>query len=190
MIKQIISRIQRNHGLEHASIHVLSEKFQNFSAQGNSNARGFYLNIYGDVSESDVSAAVEEAFLRMKNGEHSLAVHPNCGTVLLTTATMVTVAAQVMFGAEQLRQRATKQTASTFLNGLPSAILAAVVALIMAKPAGLYLQEKYTTDGDLGKMQLIHIKQVEPSLISRIFRFLLTTNNNLKMRSYFVETAG
>lgn len=190
MIKQIISRVQRNHGLEHASIHVLSEKCQNFSAQGNSNARGFYLNIYGDVSEDDVAAAVEEAFLRMKNGEHNLAVHPNCGTVLLTTATMVTVAAQAAFAAEQLRQRASKQNVSVFFNGLPSAVLAAVVALILAKPAGLYLQEKYTTDGNLGSMQLIRIKQIEPSIVSRIFRLLLTTNNKLEMRSYFVETAG
>ncbi len=190
MLKKIISRVQRNHGLEHASIHVMSEKHQNFSAQGNSNARGFYLNIFGEISESDVVAAVEEAYTRMKEGEHSLAVHPNCGTVLLTTATMVTLAGQTAFAAEQVRQRATKQYGSVFLNALPSAVLASVIALILARPAGLHLQEKYTTEGDLGAMQLISIKPIRPGLVARFFRTLLTRNNNMATRSYFVETAG
>src|SRR5687768_3498421 len=79
MLPEIISRTRRNHGLEHATIHVLSEKHKHFSAQGNSTPQGFFLNIYGDIPEKDVVAAVEEAYTRMKNGEHELAVHPNCG---------------------------------------------------------------------------------------------------------------
>ena len=51
MLTTIISRIRRNHGLEHATIHVLSEKHRNFSAQGNSDYGGFNLNIYGDIAE-------------------------------------------------------------------------------------------------------------------------------------------
>ena len=53
----ILSRIRRNHGLEHASIHVLSETQGNFSAQGNSDHRGFHLNIYGDIAEEAVETA-------------------------------------------------------------------------------------------------------------------------------------
>ena len=52
MITGTIARIRRNHGLEHATIHVLSEGHKRFSAQGNSDHRGFHLNIYGDVSLS------------------------------------------------------------------------------------------------------------------------------------------
>src|SRR5262245_49956230 len=104
MLSQTISRIRRNHGLEHATIHVLSEKHTNFSAQGHSGHRGFHLNIYGNISEEAITNAVEEAYRRMKNGESHLAVHPNCGTVLLTTATLATLAAQLAFGMEQRRQ--------------------------------------------------------------------------------------
>ena len=99
----IVNRIRRNHGLEHATIHVLSEGHKRFSAQGNSDHRGFHLNIYGDVTEDEVAAAVTEAHRRLRAGERHLAVHPNCGTVLVTTALLATVAAEAVFSFEQWR---------------------------------------------------------------------------------------
>ena len=188
MIKNIISRIQRNHGLEHATIHVMSEKHTGFSAQGNSNHRGFNLNIYGDVSYDEVVACVNEAFNRMKGGEHSLAVHPNCGTVLLTTATMTTIAAQAAFAVEGLRQDRSRNDVDVFFGGLAGAVLASVVALIMSRPIGLHLQEKYTTEGDLGAMELVQVKQKSPSPVTALFKMMLTGNNNVNAKSYFVET--
>lgn len=103
MINSTINRIRRNHGLEHATIHVLSEGHKRFSAQGNSDHRGFHLNIYGDVTEEEVAAAVAEAHRRLRAGERHLAVHPNCGTVLVTTALLATLAAQGVFTFEQWR---------------------------------------------------------------------------------------
>ena len=188
MIRNILSRIRRNHGLEHASIHVLSEKHDGFSAQGNSNHRGFYLNIYGDVPEAEVTAAVEEAFTRMKGGEHSLAVHPNCGTVLLTTATLTTLAAQAAFAIEQFRQDEDATDAQVLMNGLPSAILASVVALIVARPAGISFQKNYTVEGDLKEMQLVRVKRIQPNITTRLFKLLLAGNKPLNSTSYFVET--
>ena len=88
MLAQTISRVRRNHGLEHATIHVLSEKHKNFSAQGNSDHRGFHLNIYGSIPEEAIIHAVEEAYQRMIAGEKELAVHPNSGPVLLPTPAM------------------------------------------------------------------------------------------------------
>lgn len=190
MVKTIISRVRRNHGLEHATIHVLSEKHSGFSAQGNSNHRGFYLNIYGDISEDAVRGAVEEAFSRMKGGEHKLAVHPNCGTVLLTTATMATVAAQAAFAVEQVRQRTDRMDSNVFVGGLPSAILATVLALILSRPVGISIQEKYTTEGDLGEMQLLRVRKIKPSLVTRFFKLLLAQGKPLESNSYLVETVG
>ena len=187
MLQKIISRIQRNHGLEHATIHVLSEKQKNFNAQGNSNHRGFYLNIYGDVSYDTIVECVNEAFNRMKDGEHSLAVHPNCGTVLLTTATMTTIAAQAAFAFEGLRQGKSRNDGSVFVGGLSTAILASVFALITSRPVGLHLQEKYTTDGNLGDMQLVSVKEVKPGPTASLFRALLASNRT-QAKSYFVET--
>lgn len=189
MIKNIISRIQRNHGLEHATIHVLSEHHSGFSAQGNSNHRGFYLNVFSDtLTYDDVVAAVNEAFTRMKNGEHSLAVHPNCGTVLLTTATMTTVAAQAAFAVESIRQGKERTDSSVFVGGFSSAILASVIALIASRPMGLHLQEKYTTEGNLGDMQLVQVKKINGSIVARFFKTLLTGGAKLQSQSYFVET--
>ena len=108
MLQTIISRVRRNHGLEHATIHVLSENHTGFSAQGNSDHRGFSLNVYGDLSEEQVEAAVYEAQRRLRAGQHGLALHPNCGTVLVTTATMATLAGQTVFGMGDRRRAVTE----------------------------------------------------------------------------------
>ena len=191
MLTHLLSRIRRNHGLEHATIHVLSEKHKNFSAQGNSDHRGFHLNIYGDINEDDVMDAVETAFRRMKGGEHQLAVHPNCGTVLLTTATMATMAAQAVFSLEQRRQDRDRADTAVLLNALPSAILAVVLSLIVSRPLGVHLQAKFTTEGDLGAMQIRSIRRIPPSLLTRLFQLLLTGGNpELAAKSYKIETVN
>jgi hypothetical protein len=189
-IEHTLSRIRRNHGLEHATIHMLSEHHKNFSAQGNSNHRGFNLNIYGEISEEEVSAAVEEAYQRLKGGEQHLAVHPNCGTVLLTTAAMGALASQTAFSLEQRRQGRRDMDLNVFFNGLPGAILAGVFSLILSRPVGLTIQEKLTTDGDLRDLQVVGVKRVRPSLVTRFFQLLLTPGKDLQVRSYRVETAG
>lgn len=192
MLNKIIDRIRRNHGLEHATIHVLSEKHRNFSAQGNSDHRGFHLNIYGDVSEDDVFDAVEEAHRRLQGGEHQLAVHPNCGTVLLTTATMATLAAQATFGLEQRRQKELGGNGlSVLANSLPTAVLAVVAALIISRPIGIQLQAKYTVDGNIGDMRLLRMQKIKPSIVTRVFQFLLTGGRrNIDAAAYKIETVG
>lgn len=189
-LQHLLSRTRRNHGLEHATIHILSERHKQFSAQGHSDFRGFHLNIYGDISEADVSSAVKEAYARMKNGEHHLAVHPNCGTVLLTTAAMGVLASQSAFGLEQRRQRRTNMNLSVFFNGLPSAILAGVLALIISRPVGLAIQEKFTTEGDLKGLEIVRIRKIQPSIITRIFQMLLAPGKALDVNAYHIETRG
>lgn len=191
MLNRLIDRIRRNHGLEHATIHVLSEKHRNFSAQGNSDHRGFNLNIYGNISAEDVYDAVAEAHRRLQNGEHHLAVHPNCGTVLLTTATLATLAVQTTFALEQRRQRSNGSRLATLANGLPAAILSVVAALIISRPIGMQLQEKFTVNGNIGEMQLLRVQKVKPSLVTRIFQYMLTGGRGgVKATAYKVETVG
>ena len=190
MLNQLISRVRRNHGLEHATIHVLSEKHKNFSAQGNSNHRGFSLNIYGDISEDAVADAVEEAFKRMKRGEHHLAVHPNCGTVLLTTATMATLAAQASFAIEQRRQKQSTMNFSVLAGALPTAILAVVFSLIISKPVGVQLQARYTVEGDLKDMELQSVRPVQPSPVTRLFQLMLTGGSQTNAKSYRITTVN
>ena len=189
MTTSIISRIRRNHGLEHATIHVLSEKHKRFSAQGNSDHRGFHLNIYGEVTPDEVRAAAAEAQRRLRAGERQLAVHPNCGTVLVTTATLAALAAYAVFALETWREGGRRKGAG--LEGLPNAILAVVVALIVGRPLGITLQERYTVDGDIGDLAVTSIRPVAPSLVTRLFHLLLTAaNREMPPKAYFVRTSG
>jgi len=81
----IISRVRRNHGLEHATLHVLAERHPGLSIAGHSNPGGFW--ILGDVSTDEVRLAVDEALKRLRGGEGELAVHPNCGTNFVIAGT-------------------------------------------------------------------------------------------------------
>lgn len=189
-LQHLVSRTRRNHGLEHATIHILSEKHKQFSAQGHSDFRGFHLNIFGDISEDDVATAVNEAHRRMKQGEEHLAVHPNCGTVLLTTAALGTLASQTAFSLEQRRQRRSSMNLSVFFNGLPAAVLAGVVSLIVARPLGLAIQEKFTTDGDLKDLEVVSVRKIPPSPVTRLFQLLLTPGKDLAVSAYHIETRG
>lgn len=188
MLQTLVSRTRRNHGLEHATIHVLSQKHRGFGAQGNSTPFGFYLNIYGDVAEEDVKAAVEEAHRRMRAGESHLAVHPNCGTVLVTSAAMAAVAAQASFGWEQRRLRQDRLSAGVFLSGLPLAVVAAALALIVSRPIGMAVQAKYTTDGDLGNLRVAQVSRIRPSWVTRLFQLLLGRAAESAVTAYRIDT--
>jgi len=53
----VLSRIRRNHGLEHATINILSERFPNTTLIGRSDRQGFYL--YGQVSTEALRQAID-----------------------------------------------------------------------------------------------------------------------------------
>lgn len=185
----IINRIRRNHGLEHATIHMLSAKHKNFSAQGNSDHRGFSLNVYGDLTLEDVQTAVYEAHKRMNAGESHLAVHQNCGTVLITMGTLAAIASQLAFGFEERRQKQSQMNAAVFTAALPTAVLATIVALIVGRPLGIKLQANHTVEGDLGDLQINDIRATRPNIITQLFRLLLGgAGNGQKTAAYRIET--
>jgi hypothetical protein len=143
-----ISRIRRNHGLEHATLHLLAEKYPRTPLAGHSDWNGFW--ILGDVPTEDIRLSVSEALQRLRTGEHSLAVHPNCGTNLATSGIFAGLAAGLaMFGAGQrLRDK---------LDRLPAAIMLSTFALLLAQPVGLLIQERVTTSGEPGDLQVTAI---------------------------------
>jgi hypothetical protein len=144
------ARIRRNHGLEHATIHILSRQKKAGRLAGHSDAAGFWL--FGDLKEDEIRAAIEEALQRMRAGEHQLAIHPNCGTNLVTSGIMAGVAgAFAMTGAgPRSRDR---------LERLPMAALFATLALVLAKPAGTRVQQLITTTGDPGDLEIVEIRR-------------------------------
>ncbi|MGH2537399.1 MAG: DUF6391 domain-containing protein [Candidatus Promineifilaceae bacterium] len=188
MLSKLMSQTRRNHALEHATIHILSEKHKGFSAQGNSTPYGYHLNIYGDISEDQVMDAVEEAHRRLRAGESQLGLHPNCGTVLLTTATLAVLATQATLAYEQRRQRRPKLGGSVWLGALPLAVLTTTLSLIISRPLGLAVQDALTVESRLGDLELAAIRQVPPSPVTRVFQFLLGQMGNQDVRSYRVDT--
>jgi hypothetical protein len=144
----VVRRIRRNHGLEHATIHVLSQKVHGLTVVGRSNGRGFAL--VGEASSDLVSEAVHEALNRMRRGERDLAVHPNCGTNIVTVAALGALATLVaLIGSE--RERKGK------LMRLPLVMVGLMGAMIVGQPLGLSLQRHITTLGDPGDMRILSI---------------------------------
>ena len=142
-------QIRRNHGLEHATLHVLAQRHPRLAAAGHSDAGGFW--IVGNISADEVHAAVDEALQRLRSGERRLAVHANCGTNLVTAGVMAGLAsALTMLGAGQGKRDK--------LERLPLAISMATLALMVAQPVGLALQARVTTSGDPGRIEVVEIR--------------------------------
>lgn len=142
------SRLRRNHGLEHATLHLLSQRRPGRPLAGYSDLRGFW--IVGDVTMEDLDAAVSEALQRLNTGESQLAVHPYCGTNFVTAGVLAGgAAALAMFGAgKRLRDK---------LDRIPLAMSLATLALIFAQPLGMTLQKEITTCGVPGALRLVRI---------------------------------
>lgn len=156
-----VRRVRRNHGLEHATIHVLSATVKQLSVVGRSDARGFYL--FGNIPTDIVETAVHKARQRMLDGEHSLAIHPNCGTNLVTAASLSAVAVfGALIGSEH--ERGGK------MSRLPLAIAGVMFALILAQPLGSRIQQEVTTLGDLGDLEVreITVRQRGKMTVHRI----------------------
>lgn len=144
-----LGRIRRNHGLEHATLHILARRFGHRPFAGHSDLGGFW--IVGDVTTEELREAVQEALLRLQRGERHLAIHPNCGTNFVTAGVLAGVAgASAMLGA--------KPGVRDKLERLPLAAVLATIALIASQPLGMYLQANVTTSGEPGALQVVDIR--------------------------------
>jgi len=136
MLNEIIERIRRNHALEHATLHLLESRRPNLRAGGRATARGFYL--YGDLpDEAAVRAAADEAIQRLQAGQRDLAVHPRCGTNVVT--------AGILSGALALLGIIAGGRRAPWYVQLPNAILGAMIGALLAQPLGPWMQANVTT---------------------------------------------
>jgi len=143
-----ISRLRRNHALEHATIHLLSARQPRTTLIGRSDPRGFFL--FGDASTQAVADAAQEALARLRAGERRLAIHPNCGTNILTAGLLGGSAAfAVLAGSGNGRGR---------LSRLPLAIAATAVGLVIAQPLGTALQRSVTTQADPKGLRILEVR--------------------------------
>ena len=143
----VISRIRRNHGLEHATINILSGIFPYKSLAGYSFPGGFF--ILGDVPTGSLREAAVQALARMNNGERYLAIHPNCGTNYAVSAFVVGLLAWLgMAGAKNKRD---------MVERLPLVVTLAMLGLIASQPLGPKVQERVTTSGDPQGLSIVDI---------------------------------
>ncbi len=146
-------RTRRNHALEHATITILATRLRNLRMAGRSDAGGFVL--FGDVPTESVEQAAEDALLRLARGDHKLAVHPNCGTNLITTAFMTSVAAMVGLTGAQRRD---------WFGRLPFMMMLVMVAGMLSQPLGTSLQKHVTTDADPADTEIIEVTRHEVTM--------------------------
>ncbi len=149
---QLLSRVRRNHALEHATLQVLAEKYPGRRYAGYSTFNGFW--VIGQVDLEELQHAVNEAQTRLRRGERRLAVHPNCGTNFAFSGLVAGIAAWLaMLGAgKSLRRR---------LDRLPLVTSLVTLVLILTYPLGAQIQERFTTDANLGDLRAVQIDRFE-----------------------------
>lgn len=145
-----IRRTRRNHGLEHATIHLLAQGKSGLRMAGRSDSGGFYL--YGEVEADEIERKAAEALRRMRGGQPELAVHPNCGTNLLTTGTLATLAAMLGFAG-------TDKDPERRLERFPTILLIVIGTLIFSPALGMALQRHFTTLGDPGDLEVVSVER-------------------------------
>ncbi len=140
-----VSTLRRNHGVEHATIHVLASHVSPLAVAGHATFDGF--NLFGEVATPDVITAANEALARLRAGESRLVIHPNCGTNFATAGTVVGAAAWLA------------SLGRGTISKLPRVIIASTLALMFALPLGLLVQEHITTSPLVGAARVLGVER-------------------------------
>ncbi len=142
---------RRNHALEHATLKVLATRDPRRMMAGYSHPSGIY--ILGKVSTEELQEALFEAEKRLRAGEHTLAIHPGCGTNL----SVMGMAAGFLAWMGSLRMP--KSTGDKFQR-LPNMMALATIGVMLAQPLGPWLQEHITTEAELGTLRVSEIARL------------------------------
>ena len=143
-----IQKTRRNHGLEHATINVLSERYPGLRLAGYSTPFGF--SIVGLASRESLVSAIDEALLRVSAGRRGLVIHERCGTNYVAGGILAGLAAW-------LSMLGTKRDARSQLQRLPLVILLSTLALLYSPTMGTWLQRNVTTTSSLSGLDVTRI---------------------------------
>jgi hypothetical protein len=141
-----LSRIRRHHALEHATIRILNRRRPTVQLAGMSTPGGFF--VHGDVSTPEIESALAEAQARLSSGDQNLALHPHCGTNLVTAGTLAGLLAFLTMLPGDQRARRTR---------LPLVLLLSTLAMLLAQPLGLAVQQHVTTKASLGNLYVARV---------------------------------
>lgn len=147
--RSLAHALRQHHAIEHATMTLLSQGLPGVRMLARSDLQGFTL--IGEADTQAVEAAAREALARLQAGEANLAVHPNCGTNLVTAGMLSGLAAAV----------ATSGRGRSWADRIPSSLLAATLALILAVPAGRWMQENVTTSPHVAGRRIASVTRLK-----------------------------
>lgn len=145
MLTRLVGSVRRNHALEHATISILMGRLgPDVRLIGRATASGFY--IYGNVPDEEVKESARQGLDRLQRGDSTLAVSPLCGTNLAVAGVMAGLASVISAGNRSRWER------------LPAVLLASMLAVLAAQPAGRWLQKYVTTSPDLEDVEITGVR--------------------------------
>jgi hypothetical protein len=148
-------RLRQHHGIEHATVTLLSRRLPGTFIAARSDLQGFI--VYGDVDVLTLWVAVEEAMGRLQQGERGLAVHQNCGTNMVVSGLLSGSAAWV-FSSGRKRP---------WWDRLSGAVLGATLALLVAPPIARWAQENITTSPDVVDLRVDDVVRLNGGPVTR-----------------------
>jgi len=147
MLKGIIDRVRRNHGLEHATVALMLARQGPMRVVGRSDHGGFY--IYAKVDTDRLREYAEEALVRLQRGEEHLAVSPMCGTNIAVAGVLAGVTSYVAL-----------RRADGHVDGLTKAVLAGMLSVIASQPLGRLVQKYATTSPELTGVRITSVDRL------------------------------
>jgi len=157
MLRRWIDATRRNHGLEHATVAVLFERYGQQRIAGRASGDGFF--IIGSLELEVLEECAHEALRRMQGGQPELAVSPLCGTNIAVTGFMTAAAALL---AKRRADEAGRK------DGFFNAATWAMLAVVLAQPAGRWLQKFVTTRGDVQDLEIVGTREFLPG-VKKVF---------------------
>ena len=149
-MKEFISRVRRNHGLEHATLNLLASSHPGIRFAGHSDGGGFW--ILGKIDTEELIKTVNQALEKLSGGQEYLAIHTNCGTNLLVSGFSAGIAgaAGLIGVGDRPRDK---------IERIPVITALSVFALLIARPLGPVVQKLITTSGNPGSLKIISVRK-------------------------------
>ena len=160
-VSRFLSRVRRNHALEHATMTVLSERKRGLRLVGRSSLWGFY--VYGNAPTEELLSAAQEGLRRLRAGQRQMAIHPNCGTNLAAAGILAGLGAFLALGGLSMRNQVSRKKPGFWeqINRLSLACTAAMLGIVAARPLGPALQAHVTTQADVGDLRIVGVTREE-----------------------------
>jgi hypothetical protein len=131
---------------------VLADQDDAIQLMGRSSFWGFA--IYGDVDTEDLLNATRQGLQRLRAGQRTMAIHPNCGSNYAVAGVIAGLGAFLAIGG---LSRDRDEGVLDRLARLPLACAVGTLGVILSRPLGSALQAHVTTEAEVGDLSIVGI---------------------------------